>query len=121
MSRVFVASPGSHPTKTGQTFVPAGWKVIFYADVNEKELTSNGLAAVVTGGGAGGRETFDASNGPVTIPNYALKGEDDRGMVQYLASVSSVTGGTLYFVGLPTDDPLGGLVSLGQAGQSLLL
>ncbi len=105
MARAFILGHGSRVPGREKTFVPTGKSISFYSEVDENTLRSNGLAAL-NAGDIPPVETFDAES---EVDNYSLSRFEDFAIAQHMASESSLTGGTSYFIGMdniPSPVPL---------------
>jgi hypothetical protein len=95
MARAFLLCHGSRVDGRDYTFVPEGRTISFYSEFDENTLRSTGLAAL-NAGDITPNETYEAGD---PIPNYSLSRFNDSEMAQHLAVESSLTDGTLYFLG----------------------
>ncbi len=105
MARAFILGHGARIPGREKTFVPTGKSISFYSEVDENTLRSNGLAAL-NAGDIPPVETFDAES---EVDNYSLSRFEDFAIAQHMASESSLTGGTSYFIGMdniPSPVPL---------------
>jgi Putative adhesin Stv domain len=105
MARAFILGHGSRVPGREKTFVPTGKSISFYSEVDENTLRSNGLAAL----NAGDIPPVETFEGESEVDNYSLSRFEDFAIAQHLASESSLTGGTSYFIGMdkiPSPVPL---------------
>ena len=95
MANAFLLCHGSRIDGRDATFVPEGRTISFYSEFDENTLRTHGLAAL-NAGDIAPNETYQ---GGTQIPNYSLSRFSDAEMAQHLAVESSLTDGTLYFLG----------------------
>lgn len=101
MANAFLLSHGTRVGDWPETFVPEGKTISFYAQFDENVLRSIGLAAL----NAGDIEPTQTVEGGKPVPNYYHSRFADNEMAEHLTSVSSATGGAVYFVGGELPDP----------------
>lgn len=101
MARAFILGHGVRYPDAEFTFVPTGRSIAFYAEVDQRVLRVNGLAAL----NHGAIPPTETLTGPCQVPNYALRAFGDTAIAEHLASISSVSGGRPYFVGIDLPSP----------------
>jgi Putative adhesin Stv domain len=101
MTRAFILGHGVRYDGAEPTFVPQGRTISFYAEVDQRVLRVNGLAAL----SHGAIQPTQTLTGPSQVPNYALRAFGDAAIAEHLASISSASGGRPYFVGKDLEAP----------------